>query len=260
MEHKKWSKIEALLFDQDGVIIDTERDGHRVAFNEAFGEFGLNIEWDVKTYGELLKIAGGKERLKYFIHTYGIELKFLTEEEENKFIKQIHDRKTDIFIELIEHGKLPLRPGIKRLMHEAKSKGLKVGICTTSNERAARAIVSGMLKEIEIDLLLAGDVVQKKKPDPDIYLLALERLNLTPEQCIVIEDSKNGILAAKNAGIRVVATPSTYTLNEDLSLADIIVTNLGDPFGEKGTLLKGNIAGYSGVIYLSDLLRYFSNI
>lgn len=244
-----------MLFDQDGVIVDTERDGHRVAFNRAFKEFGLGIEWDVDTYGELLKIAGGKERIKHFIRTHHINLGFQNEEEENQYIKQIHERKTDIFIELIENGQLPLRPGIKRLMQEAKNNGLKIGICTTSSERAARAIVHNMLKGIEIDLLLAGDVVQKKKPDPEIYLLALQKLKLAPNQCIVIEDSKNGILAAKRAGMYVVVTPSAYTVNEDLSLADLIVTNLGEASGEKGRLLKGNLPGYDGVLYLTQLLE-----
>lgn len=252
-------EIKALLFDQDGVIVDTERDGHRVAFNRAFKEFGLEIEWDIETYGELLKISGGKERLKHYIQTYGI-LKFSNEEEESQFIKQIHERKTDIFIELIENGQLPLRPGIKRIMQEAKNNSLKIGICTTSSERAARAIAQKMLGDIKIDLLLAGDVVHKKKPDPEIYLLALEKLGLTSKQCIVIEDSKNGILAAKQAGMHVVATPSTYTIDEDLSLADIIVTNLGEVDGEKGILIKGNIVGYDGVLYLSQIIKFFKDL
>jgi HAD superfamily hydrolase (TIGR01509 family) len=255
--NQTFPQIKALLFDQDGVIVDTERDGHRVAFNKAFKEFGLPFEWDIETYGDLLKIAGGKERLKHFLHTRGMVLKF-SNEEEDQFIRQIHERKTDIFIELIEKGQLPLRPGVKRLMQEAKGRGLRIGICTTSSERAAKAITSRLLSEIEVDILLAGDVVKKKKPDPEIYLLALEKLNLDPKQCIVIEDSKNGVLAAKQAGIHVVATPSTYTMEEDLSLADLIVTNLGDSEGEKGILLKGNLSKYDGIIYLSQLLEYFS--
>jgi phosphoglycolate phosphatase-like HAD superfamily hydrolase len=126
------AEIKAIIFDQDGVIIDTERDGHRVAFNKTFKEFGFDFEWDVDYYHELLQVAGGKERMRYHLHTkgFGREVK---PEEEDELIKALHKRKTEIFIELIKEGALPLRPGIKRIMKEAINRGLKVGICTTSN-------------------------------------------------------------------------------------------------------------------------------
>ena len=252
------AEIKALIFDQDGVIIDTERDGHRVAFNQTFKEFGFDFEWDVDKYHELLQIAGGKERMRHYLHTegFGVEVK---PEEEDDLIKRMHRRKTEIFIELVESGKLPLRPGVKRLMREAMDAGLILGICTTSNERAARAIAYNILKDIKFDFVLAGDVVSKKKPDPEIYLLALERTGLKPEECIVIEDSRNGVLAAKAAGMHVVATTNTYTEKEDLSEADIVVTCLGDPDGEKGELKQGGEGlDYDGVLRLDRLIAYFS--
>jgi len=194
------AEIKAIVFDQDGVIIDTERDGHRVAFNKTFKEFGFEFEWDVDYYHELLQVSGGKERMRYYLHTRGIgrELKQL--------IKALHKRKTEIFIELIKEGALPLRPGIKRIMKEAMNRGLKVGICTTSNEKAANALAYEILKDIKFDFVLAGDVVKKKKPAPEIYLLALKKCGLKPEECIVVEDSRNGLLAAKAAGMNVVIT------------------------------------------------------
>ena len=251
------AEIKALIFDQDGVIIDTERDGHRVAFNQAFREFGFDFQWDVEKYHELLQVAGGKERMRHYLHTegFGVEVK---PEEEDDLIKRLHKRKTEIFIELIESGKLPLRPGVKRLMQEAMDAGLVLGICTTSNERAAHAIAYKILKDIRFDFVLAGDVVSRKKPDPEIYLLALERTGLKPEQCIVIEDSRNGVLAAKAAGMHVVATTNAYTEREDLSEADIIVTCLGDPDGEKGVLKKGEGLDFDGVLRLDQLIAYFS--
>ncbi len=251
------AEIKALIFDQDGVIIDTERDGHRVAFNKTFKEFGFNVEWDVDYYHELLQIAGGKERMKHHLRTrgFGIEIQPGQEEE---LIKRLHKRKTEIFIELIESGQLPPRPGIKRIMGEAMDRGIKMGICTTSNEKAAHAVAYKILEGFTFNFVLAGDVVSKKKPDPEIYLLALQRSGLKPQECIVIEDSRNGVLAAKAAGMHVVATTNYYTEREDLSQADIVVTCLGDPEGQKGELKRGGAGlDYQGVLYLDQLLKHF---
>jgi HAD superfamily hydrolase (TIGR01509 family) len=251
-------EIKAVIFDQDGVIIDTERDGHRVAFNTTFKEFGFDFEWDVDKYHELLKISGGKERMRHYLHTEGFG-KEVKPEEEDDLIKKLHKRKTAMFIELIQSGSLPLRPGIKRMMKEIMDKGLTLGICTTSNEKAAHAIAYGMLKEIKFDFVLAGDIVKKKKPDPEIYHLALEKTGFKPENCIVIEDSRNGVLAAKGAGMHVVVTTNGYTENEDLSGADIIVTCLGDDDREKGSLTyAAKDFDFDGVLHIDQLIQYFS--
>ena len=251
------AEIKAIIFDQDGVIIDTERDGHRVAFNKTFKEFGFDFQWDVDYYHELLQIAGGKERMRHHLHTkgFGREVK---PEKEDELIKAMHKRKTEIFIELIKEGALPLRPGIKRIMKEAMNRGLKVGICTTSNEKAAHAVAYEILKDIKFDFVLAGDVVKKKKPDPEIYLLALKKGGLKAEECIVVEDSRNGLLAAKAAGMNVVVTTNHYTEKENLREADIIVTCLGDPDGEKGKLKQGGEGiNYNGVLEIDQLIAYF---
>lgn len=253
------AEIKAIIFDQDGVIIDTERDGHRVAFNETFREFGFNVEWDVEKYHQLLQIAGGKERMKHHLQTegFGVEVKA---EEVDDLIKKLHKRKTEIFVQLIETGKLPLRPGVKRLMTEAMDKGLILGVCTTSNEKAAHTVAYEILRDIHFNFVLAGDVVSRKKPDPEIYLLALKKTGLQPEQCIVVEDSRNGLLAAKAAGMHVVATTNIYTEREDLSQADIVVTCLGEPDGEKGTLRQGGQGlDFDGVLHVDQLIGYFSN-
>ncbi|MCG6878835.1 MAG: HAD-IA family hydrolase [Deltaproteobacteria bacterium] len=252
--------LRGIFFDQDGVIIDTEKDGHRVAFNEAFKAFGYDFLWDVEHYHRLLQIAGGKERMRHYFEEKG-SFEELTEDERNEFIKELHKKKTEIFISLIASGKLPLRTGIKRIMKEAMEEGLKLGVCTTANERSASAIANGLLKDIRFEFVLAGDVVKKKKPDPEIYLLGLEKSGLDPRQCIVVEDSRNGILAAKAAGLRVVATTNVYTEREDLSDADIILTSLGDPDDEKGVLKKGDneILQFDGVLHVDQLIRYFSN-
>lgn len=250
------AKIKAIFFDQDGVIIDTERDGHRVSFNETFQEFGYDVNWDVDYYHELLQIPGGKERMKHHLQTRGFG-KPVPAEEVDELIKALHKRKTTLFIELIESGKLPLRPGIHRFMQEGMASGLTLGVCTTSNERAAHAIAYNILKDVNFNFVLAGDIVSKKKPDPEIYHMALEKTGLKPEECLVIEDSRNGVLAGKAAGMHVVATTNGYTEKEDLSAADIIVSCLGDADGERGVMTKGDLPGYDGVLHVAQLVKYF---
>ena len=250
--------IKAIFFDQDGVIIDTERDGHRVAFNETFKHYGYDFEWDVDYYHELLQVAGGKERMKHHLHTkgFGVEVK---PEDEDELIKEMHKYKTQTFIELIESGKLPLRPGVKRFMQEGMDAGLILGVCTTSNVKSAQAVAYNILKDIKFEFVLAGDMVKVKKPDPEIYNMALEKTGLEPNEVVVIEDSRNGVLAAKAAGLYIVATTNVYTEKEDLSDADIIVTSLGDPDGEKGVLKKGDEGlDYEGVLHVDQVVKYFS--
>jgi HAD superfamily hydrolase (TIGR01509 family) len=250
-------KIKAIFFDQDGVIIDTERDGHRVAFNQTFKDFGFDVSWGVDKYHEMLQIAGGKERMKHQLQTEGFGVE-INPEEVDELIARMHKHKTAKFVELIESGALPLRPGVHRFMKEGQAAGLTLGVCTTSNEKAAHAVAHGMLGDIPLAFVLAGDVVSKKKPDPEIYQLALQRTGLAPDECIVIEDSRNGVLAAQAAGMHIVATTNGYTEKEDLSPADIIVSSLGEPEGEKGVLRKdGKGLAFDGVLHVQALLDYF---
>jgi HAD superfamily hydrolase (TIGR01509 family) len=247
--------IRALFFDVDGTIVDTEKDGHRVAFNAAFKEFGFDFAWDVDTYHELLQTAGGKERMRRYFQRAGL----FQCPDQGLLIESLHKRKTEIFIGLIENGKLPLRAGVKRLMTEALAGGLRLGICTTANERAVNAILRAMLPDIPFEVVLSGDVIRRKKPDPEIYLLALEKTRLHPDACVAIEDSANGVCAAKSAGMYVVATTNVYTEQEDLSAADIIVTSLGEPGGEKGILKKSNgKLAFEGCLNIASLISCFS--
>jgi len=250
------SEIKAVFFDQDGVIIDTERDGHRVAFNRTFKAFGLELEWGPEYYHSLLQIGGGKERMRQDFSEKGI-LQDLSEEEFDAKIKELHKYKTNLLIEMIEKGQLPLRPGIKRIMEEINKEGLILGICTTSNEKAAEAVVKNMLSEIDFRFILAGDCVSKKKPDPEIYEKAIENAGIKPSEGIVIEDSHIGTKAAKTAGLNVVATVNGYTKDEDMSNADIVLTSFGDE-NEKAELLSSKKQfSFSGIVEISDLISYF---
>lgn len=219
--------MQALIFDCDGVLVDTERDGHRVAFNQAFAAKGLDRVWSVERYGELLSTAGGKERMRRDFDERGWPV---PESEREQLIIELHRLKTDGFMELIRSGKLPLRPGVARIMDEAVDAGIRLAICSTSNERAVQAVVDVMLgpeRAAYIDVF-AGDIVPVKKPDPAIYLLAAERLGLTRSRCMVIEDSNNGLRSALGAGMHCVITTSTYTWNEDFTGADLVLPELGD--------------------------------
>jgi HAD superfamily hydrolase (TIGR01509 family) len=219
--------MKALLFDCDGVLVDTERDGHRVAFNQAFAAQGLDTVWDVALYGELLRIAGGKERMRHYFDQRGWPAGVT---DRIAFIQELHHLKTDRFMRIVESGQLPLRSGVKRLVDEAIAAGVQLAVCSTSNERAVTAIAETLLGRDRAGriAIFAGDIVPRKKPSPDIYLLARDRLGLLSTDCVVVEDSRNGLLAAKAAGMRCLITQSSYTAEEDFSEADRVVAELGD--------------------------------
>jgi len=246
-------ELKAIFFDMDGTIVDTEKDGHRVAFNQAFALSGIQAEWSLEEYHQLLQIAGGKERMNFYFQNEG--KKYLPLEKSlDDLVQQLHLLKTEIFISLIENGMLPLRPGIKRIMKEANEKGILVGICSTSNEKAVKAIANSLLTDVKIDLILAGDVVTKKKPDAEIYILALKKTGFTANEVLVVEDSENGVISGKEAHIKVLATINEYTKNEDLSRADAVVTSLGDE-NEKAQILSGTLRLTDNqMIHLTDLL------
>jgi HAD superfamily hydrolase (TIGR01509 family) len=247
--------IRAVFVDLDGVIMDTERDGHRVAFNQTFKEFGFTDVWDVAYYHELLQTGGGKERMKRHWATKGFS-KPVPEAEIDDLIAAMHKRKTAIMVDMIEHARLPLRPGIHRFLDEAMERDLSISLCTTSNEATAMAVTSKALADIRFDHVLAGDIVSRKKPDPAVYLLALKKTGLGGNEAFVIEDSRNGVMSARGAGLHVLVTTNGYTESEDLSDGDIIVTCLGDPDGEKGQLRKGDLA-FDGVLRVEQAVHYF---
>lgn len=222
-------RFKALIFDCDGVLAETERDGHRIAFNKTFAERDYGIEWDVALYKELLKVGGGKERMRHFFERTSWPDGTM---DANALIKELHKSKTDCYMRIVESGQLPLRPGVARLVDEALAAGIKLAVCSTSNERAVNAVVKTLLgheRKARFDVILAGDVVSRKKPDPEIYRLASERLRLAPQACVVVEDNRNGLLAAKGAGMYCIVTTNGYTEDEDFSEADLVVGELGDP-------------------------------
>ena len=221
--------FKALIFDCDGVLVDTERDAHRVGFNLAFKQFGIDAEWSVELYARLLLTAGGKERMTVYFDEFG-----WPEDQVAKFggkqelIAALHKEKTKLTSEIV--ADLPVRPGILRIIDEAMAAGVRLGVCTTSNPKFIDAVLDlfGADRKAAFEFVHAGDVVSRKKPDPEIYLMALETLGLPASDCMVIEDSRNGLLAATGAGIPTLITTSTYTAEEDFAEAVKVVPELGD--------------------------------
>jgi HAD superfamily hydrolase (TIGR01509 family) len=249
--------VPALIFDCDGVLADTERDGHRPAFNATFAEVGLPVEWSVQEYGERLKIGGGKERMASLLtDEFVTENGLPTEPDAQKeLLADWHRRKTARYKAMVREGRLPGRPGIARIVDEAIAAGWMLAVASTSAEESVRAVLEHAVgaSDAERFAVFAGDIVPAKKPDPGIYLLALERLGLAAGEAIVIEDSRNGLLAAVAAGLRCVVTVSSYTVSEDMTEAALVVTSLGDP-GEPARILANRSAAEPGdLVALADL-------
>jgi HAD superfamily hydrolase (TIGR01509 family) len=251
--------LTTLLFDCDGVLADTERFGHLPAFNATFREFGLPVQWSAEEYGRLLLIGGGKERMATLFTPAFVAAAGLPSDPEGQAaeLARWHARKTAIYTEMVAAGKLPPRPGIRRIIGEAQDAGWTLGVASTSAEASVRAILdvaAGPDRAARFDLVLAGDVVAHKKPAPDIYELAVERLPVEPAEVLVIEDSRNGLLAAVGAGLRCLVTVSDYTVDEEFGEAILIVSSLGDPGGEASRVLANRSAAMPGDwLTLADL-------
>jgi HAD superfamily hydrolase (TIGR01509 family) len=236
--------LKALIFDVDGTLAETEKDGHRVAFNLAFKESNLPWQWDIDLYGELLEIGGGKERLRHYLQHY--QPTYEPPEELDIFLRRLHQNKSNYFRQLLENSSIPLRIGVKRLLEEAYQSGIKLAIASTASVDNVNALLENSLdgKIAQFfSVIAAGDMVEKKKPAPDIYLLALEQLNLSPEECLAIEDTHQGLIAATTAGLTTVVTVNEYTQNQDFELASLVLNHLGDidhPF----TVIQGNSHNY----------------
>ena len=234
--------MSALIFDCDGVLADTERFGHLPAFNQTFAEFGLPVRWSEEEYGEKLRIGGGKERMASLLTPELVRQAGLPEDAEGQraAVAGWHARKTAIYTGMVAGGALPARPGVARLIGEALDAGWTLAVASTSAEPSVRAVlehVAGEEDAARFAVVLAGDVVPRKKPAPDIYELALERLGVGPDEALVVEDSRNGLEAAVGAGLRCLVTVNGYTADEDFDEAALVVTSLGDPGGERTRVL-----------------------
>ena len=243
MEIIRNNKISAVLFDVDGTLADTERDGHRLAFNAAFNDFGLSWDWNVALYGELLSVTGGKERIRYYLGKYAPNKLKINELE--TWITDLHNTKTKHFVALLNRGLIPLRPGVARLIQELRAAKIKIAIATTTTPENVTTLLKSTLGEDSptwFNVIAVGDIVSKKKPAPDIYIWALEHLRLQAPQCIAVEDSELGLNSALAAGLDTVVTVSSYTKLQNFTGASVVLSDLGEP-SKPFTVLSGNADG-----------------
>jgi HAD superfamily hydrolase (TIGR01509 family) len=252
------AEMAALLFDVDGTLADTERDGHRVAFNRAFEEAGLDWHWSEELYGRLLAVTGGKERIRHYLTT--VRPDFQLPADGDAFIAGLHAAKTRYYTELLAGGAIPLRAGVERLLNEARAAGLRLAVATTTTPENVTALLTNTLGAASIDwfeVIAAGDIVPAKKPAPDIYIYAMDKMGVTPEQCIAFEDSHNGVRAVLDAGIRsLLVTTNGYTADDDLTGASVILDQLGEPGSPCiASFGKGPDSGMVDLAYLRDLHR-----
>jgi HAD superfamily hydrolase (TIGR01509 family) len=224
------AELKALIFDVDGTLADNERDGHRVAFNRAFREFGLDWEWDIPTYDRLLEVFGGKERLRHYIEAFRPD--FEPPSDLDGFVRDVHRCKTRHYADLLKAGDLPLRPGVERLFREARSAGLRLAVASTTTPQNVTLLLQETLGAGSVDwfdAIASGDVVENKKPAPDIYLRALEELGLDAAECLAIEDTDAGLASAAAAGLITVITVNGSTRHQDFTGAALVVDQLGEP-------------------------------
>jgi beta-phosphoglucomutase-like phosphatase (HAD superfamily) len=237
--------LEALIFDVDGTLADTERDGHRLAFNRAFAEAGLDWEWTEAVYGELLAVTGGKERIRYYVANYRPEFEVPADFDDQ--VAALHAAKTRFYTEMMERAEIPFRPGVMRLLGEARDAGIRLAIATTTTPANVTALLgSSGVPDMEswFEVIGAGDVVPKKKPAPDIYEYVLKKMNLAPDACVAFEDSENGIKSSRGAGLRTVVTINGYTHGHNFDGALIVLDSLGEPGTPFKVLTDTPVNGY----------------
>jgi HAD superfamily hydrolase (TIGR01509 family) len=242
--------LKALIFDVDGTLADTERDGHRIAFNQAFVQAGLDWDWTVELYGELLAVTGGKERMRFYLDRYRPEVQNISDET----IAALHRSKTDFYVQLLAQGAIPLRPGVKRLLLAAQDANLRLAIATTTTPANVDALLSQTLPAGMFEVIGAGDIVPAKKPAPDIYTYVLEQMKLSATDCLAFEDSENGLISATQAGLKSIVTINDYTHSHDFTGAKLVLSDLGEP-DAPCRVIAGNLdRGYVDVSDFSSLL------
>jgi HAD superfamily hydrolase (TIGR01509 family) len=221
--------LQAVIFDVDGTLAETELAGHRVAFNCAFEQFGIPWHWSPERYGELLTVTGGKERIRHFVAEHDPQR--LECSDFDQWVAALHQRKSEIYSELVLAGAIALRPGVARLINELRAAGVRIAIATTTTPSSLNSLIKanfGREMSALFEVIGAGDLVANKKPAPDVYQWVLNQLQLPPQACLAIEDSFPGLCAARAAGLPSLITINAYTADDDFNGALSVVSDLGE--------------------------------
>jgi HAD superfamily hydrolase (TIGR01509 family) len=242
--------LQAVIFDVDGTLVDSERHGHRVAFNKAFAAFDLPYEWDEELYGELLHTTGGQRRIDGYLAAQGV-----AEADRSTLAPALHKRKTEILEAMVDEGAIEVRPGAARLLEELAAEGVTLAVGTTGSRRWVDRLLRRMLPSVSWDVVVGGDDVTNRKPDPEVFTTALDKLGLDAGGgAIVIEDSGEGLEASRAAGLPCVVVVNGYTAGHDLAGADLVVDGFGEPGAPAQVVADPRQTGCDGIL-TAALLR-----
>ena len=241
------------MFDVDGTLVDSERHGHRVAFNLAFEEFGLPYRWEEDEYGNLLRVTGGRHRIEGYLAAKGVG------EERGELALALHRRKTAIMTGLIEEGRIVARPGVRRLLAELAVAGTTLAVATTGSRSWVEPVLDRATPGVAFAVVVTGDDVDARKPDPEAFVRAVELLGTPPSEVIAIEDSAEGLASATGAGLRCAVVVNGYTAGHDLSGADLVLDGFGEPGAPARVLEDRRHTGCAGVLDAATLSRVLAH-
>ena len=220
--------LKALIFDVDGTLADTET-AHLAAFNYAFQACELDWHWDLATYTSLLHISGGRERLAHYWNTQKPHTRAIDGGAIQDLIERLHLVKTAAYEKAVQDGQVGMRPGVLELIHAAAAAGLKLAIATTTSAVNVAVLLRRAMGEdwrTVFAVVEDASTAHLKKPHPMVYLQTLQRLRLPAEDCVAFEDSQNGLIAARAAGLVTVITRNSFTMDHDFHGARAVLDNL----------------------------------
>ncbi len=237
------------MFDVDGTLVDSERHGHRVAFNLAFEAFGLPYRWDEGEYGRLLRLTGGRRRIERYLEVAGMG------EERVALAASLHERKTEIMTGLIEDGRIEARPGVGRLLAELAGAGATLAVATTGSRGWVERVLARSTPGAHFAVVVTGSDVEARKPDPEAYVRAVELLGVPAAEVVAVEDSAEGLASALGAGLRCAVVVNGYTSDHDLDGADLVLDGFGEPDQPARVLGDPRRTGCAGVLDAATLVR-----
>jgi HAD superfamily hydrolase (TIGR01509 family) len=253
--------LKAVIFDVDGTLVDSERDGHRVAFNLAFEATGMVDRWDECSYGELLEVAGGEQRLRHYLRQPQSSLpKPVDPLEVDALAAELHRSKTQYFTDMVEASRIPPRPGVIRLLDELRGEGVVLGVATTGSGDWVRPLLDRLFGVDRFATVVTGDDVGSRKPHPEAYLLALRQLEVADGGAVAVEDSGPGLISARQAGLVCVVVANSYTHLGDVSDADVVLDGFGEPGSPAAVLGDRHTSVRDGLVDVAVLRRLVERV